>query len=133
MAIVSRKGCQVVRQHREQKEAKKSQHKHWELAGTKLGNILGIQNQEEKVLGFLFLLSLTVLNDLDSFYFQLCYCLLDLSLNKIYSDLKLSVFIIVLNLFDVIYDTLSYSNKNKRYGFLGIFGGSAGSLSRCLD
>uniref|UniRef100_A0A671XQV8 Pre-mRNA-splicing factor ATP-dependent RNA helicase PRP16 n=1 Tax=Sparus aurata TaxID=8175 RepID=A0A671XQV8_SPAAU len=47
MAIISRKGSQLVRKHREQKERKKAQHKHWELAGTKLGDIMGIQKKEE--------------------------------------------------------------------------------------
>ena len=50
MAMISRKGCHVVRVHREQKERQKSQHKHWELAGTKLGNILGVKKEEEEVL-----------------------------------------------------------------------------------
>uniref|UniRef100_H3CVC9 Pre-mRNA-splicing factor ATP-dependent RNA helicase PRP16 n=1 Tax=Tetraodon nigroviridis TaxID=99883 RepID=H3CVC9_TETNG len=48
MAIISRKGSQLVRKHREQKERKKAQHKHWELAGTKLGDIMGIQKKEEE-------------------------------------------------------------------------------------
>uniref|UniRef100_A0A8C6SX50 Pre-mRNA-splicing factor ATP-dependent RNA helicase PRP16 n=1 Tax=Neogobius melanostomus TaxID=47308 RepID=A0A8C6SX50_9GOBI len=47
MAIISRKGSQLVRKHREQKERKKAQHKHWELAGTKLGDIMGIKKKEE--------------------------------------------------------------------------------------
>ncbi|XP_039619262.1 pre-mRNA-splicing factor ATP-dependent RNA helicase PRP16 isoform X1 [Polypterus senegalus] len=47
MAIISRKGSQLVRKHREQKERKKAQHKHWELAGTKLGDIMGIQKKED--------------------------------------------------------------------------------------
>lgn len=45
MAIVSRKGSAVVRYHREQKERKKAQKKEWELAGTKLGDILGVQKK----------------------------------------------------------------------------------------
>uniref|UniRef100_A0A8C7Y5J5 Pre-mRNA-splicing factor ATP-dependent RNA helicase PRP16 n=1 Tax=Oryzias sinensis TaxID=183150 RepID=A0A8C7Y5J5_9TELE len=48
MAIISRKGSQLVRKHREQKERKKAQHKHWELAGTKLGDIMGIKKTEEE-------------------------------------------------------------------------------------
>ncbi|TRZ00209.1 hypothetical protein DNTS_022588 [Danionella cerebrum] len=48
MAIISRKGSQLVRRHREQKERKKAQHKHWELAGTKLGDIMGIKKTEEE-------------------------------------------------------------------------------------
>ncbi|XP_058256657.1 pre-mRNA-splicing factor ATP-dependent RNA helicase PRP16 isoform X2 [Hemibagrus wyckioides] len=47
MAIISRKGSQLVRKHREQKERKKAQHKHWELAGTKLGDIMGIKKEED--------------------------------------------------------------------------------------
>ncbi len=49
MAQISRKGSHVVRKHREQKERKKSQHKHWELAGTKLGDIMGVKKEDEKV------------------------------------------------------------------------------------
>ncbi|XP_072321945.1 pre-mRNA-splicing factor ATP-dependent RNA helicase PRP16 isoform X1 [Eucyclogobius newberryi] len=51
MAIISRKGSQLVRKHREQKERKKAQHKHWELAGTKLGDIMGIKKTEEEESG----------------------------------------------------------------------------------
>uniref|UniRef100_A0A8D3DHP0 Pre-mRNA-splicing factor ATP-dependent RNA helicase PRP16 n=1 Tax=Scophthalmus maximus TaxID=52904 RepID=A0A8D3DHP0_SCOMX len=47
MAIIARKGSQLVRKHREQKERKKAQHKHWELAGTKLGDIMGIKKKED--------------------------------------------------------------------------------------
>ena len=50
MAIISRKGCHVVRVHREQKERQKAQHKHWELAGTKLGNILGVKRGDDEVM-----------------------------------------------------------------------------------
>uniref|UniRef100_T1J2J4 RNA helicase n=1 Tax=Strigamia maritima TaxID=126957 RepID=T1J2J4_STRMM len=48
MAIISRKGSMSVRCHRELKERKKAQQKHWELAGTKLGDIMGIKKEEEK-------------------------------------------------------------------------------------
>ena len=47
MAVVARKGSAVVRTQREQKERKKAQKKHWELAGTNLGNIMGIEKKEE--------------------------------------------------------------------------------------
>ncbi|XP_068943829.1 pre-mRNA-splicing factor ATP-dependent RNA helicase PRP16 isoform X4 [Petaurus breviceps papuanus] len=47
LAIIARKGSQTVRKHREQKERKKAQHKHWELAGTKLGDIMGLKKEEE--------------------------------------------------------------------------------------
>ncbi|XP_056268044.1 pre-mRNA-splicing factor ATP-dependent RNA helicase PRP16 isoform X2 [Pseudoliparis swirei] len=46
MAIIARKGSLLVRKHRELKERKKAQHKHWELAGTKLGDIMGIKKTE---------------------------------------------------------------------------------------
>ena len=49
MAVLSRKGSLLVRRFREEKERKKAQAKHWELAGSKLGNILGIKQKEEKV------------------------------------------------------------------------------------
>ena len=49
MAIVARKGSAVVRQHREQKERKKAQVKHWELAGTHLGDIMGVKKEDMKV------------------------------------------------------------------------------------
>lgn len=47
LAIIARKGSQTVRKHREQKERRKAQHKHWELAGTKLGDIMGVKKEEE--------------------------------------------------------------------------------------
>ena len=49
MAIVSRKGSLVVRAQREQKERKKAQKKHWELAGSKIGEIMGIKKEDDKV------------------------------------------------------------------------------------
>jgi pre-mRNA-splicing factor ATP-dependent RNA helicase DHX38/PRP16 len=48
MAIVSRKGSHLVRVYREQKERKKAQKKHWELSGTKIGNIMGIKKKEDE-------------------------------------------------------------------------------------
>ena len=48
MAVVARNGSAVVRQQREQKERRKAQVKHWELAGTKLGNIMGVKKEEEE-------------------------------------------------------------------------------------
>jgi len=48
MAMVARKGSHVVMEHREVKERRKAQVKHWELAGTKIGNIMGIKAEEEK-------------------------------------------------------------------------------------
>ncbi|XP_073997348.1 ATP-dependent RNA helicase l(1)G0007 isoform X1 [Rhodnius prolixus] len=48
MALVSRKGSPLVRAYREQKERKKAQKKHWELAGTAIGNIMGVPKKEDK-------------------------------------------------------------------------------------
>ncbi|XP_014681833.1 PREDICTED: pre-mRNA-splicing factor ATP-dependent RNA helicase PRP16-like [Priapulus caudatus] len=48
MAVISTKGSAVVKAWRDQKEKKKGQKKHWELAGTKLGNIMGVKKEEEK-------------------------------------------------------------------------------------
>ncbi|XP_064611896.1 LOW QUALITY PROTEIN: pre-mRNA-splicing factor ATP-dependent RNA helicase PRP16-like [Liolophura sinensis] len=48
MAIVARKGSAVVRAHRELKERKKAQAKHWELAGTRIGDIMGVKKEEEQ-------------------------------------------------------------------------------------
>ncbi|GBM31022.1 Pre-mRNA-splicing factor ATP-dependent RNA helicase PRP16 [Araneus ventricosus] len=47
MAIIARKGSQAVRTFREQKERKKAQKKEWELAGTRIGDIMGIKKKEE--------------------------------------------------------------------------------------
>lgn len=48
MAIVARKGCQSVRRYREQKERQQAAEKVNQLAGTKLGNILGIEKKSDK-------------------------------------------------------------------------------------
>ncbi|XP_076809587.1 pre-mRNA-splicing factor ATP-dependent RNA helicase PRP16-like isoform X1 [Clavelina lepadiformis] len=48
MAVVARSGSLLVRKFRDLKEKKKAQHKDWELAGTKLGNILGIKKKDDK-------------------------------------------------------------------------------------
>lgn len=47
MAVFSRKGSQLVRRYRLEKERKKAQQKHWELAGSRLGDVLGIKHKEE--------------------------------------------------------------------------------------
>jgi len=48
MAVVSRNGSLTVRKHREQKERKKAQKKEWELAGTNIGNIMGIKKKDDR-------------------------------------------------------------------------------------
>ncbi|XP_017063671.1 pre-mRNA-splicing factor ATP-dependent RNA helicase PRP16 isoform X1 [Drosophila eugracilis] len=47
MALLARKGSGLVRTYREQKERRKAQKKHWELGGTKLGNIMGVQRPQD--------------------------------------------------------------------------------------
>ncbi len=49
--MAARKGSALVRVYREQKERKKAQKKHWELAGTKIGNIMGVEARPEEVSG----------------------------------------------------------------------------------
>ena len=51
MAIVARKGSHVVRVHREQKERRKAQKKEWELAGTRIGDIMGVKKKPDEVSG----------------------------------------------------------------------------------
>ena len=46
--MVCKKGSRIVRVHREQNERKKAQKKEWELAGTKLGNILGVEKKDDR-------------------------------------------------------------------------------------
>ena len=48
MALTARKGSALVRVFREQKERKKAQKKHWDLGGTKLGNIMGIEKKKDE-------------------------------------------------------------------------------------
>ena len=48
MALVARKGSALVRAYREQKERRRAQKKHWELAGTNIGNIMGVRNTSKE-------------------------------------------------------------------------------------
>ena len=48
MAVVSKKGSGIVKFRREQKERRKAQKEEWELAGTHLGNLLGVANEERR-------------------------------------------------------------------------------------
>lgn len=48
MAIMARKGSSLVRVFREQKERRKAQKKHWELGGTKIGNIMGVKKIKDE-------------------------------------------------------------------------------------
>ncbi|CAN0901896.1 Pre-mRNA-splicing factor ATP-dependent RNA helicase DEAH7 [Linum grandiflorum] len=49
MAIISRKGSALVREIREKQSQNKSRQRFWELAGSKLGDILGVEKTVEQV------------------------------------------------------------------------------------
>lgn len=49
MAIIARKGSVLVREIREKQSMNKSRQRFWELAGSKLGNILGVEKTAEQV------------------------------------------------------------------------------------
>ncbi|KAH0449763.1 hypothetical protein IEQ34_020455 [Dendrobium chrysotoxum] len=49
MAIISRKGSSLVREIHEKQSMNKSRQRFWELAGSKLGDILGVQKTAEQV------------------------------------------------------------------------------------
>merc|ERR1719154_614096 len=48
MALISRKGSRLVKAFRDQTERRKAQKKEWEIAGTKMGNILGVEKVDDK-------------------------------------------------------------------------------------
>lgn len=50
MAIISRKGSALVREIHEKQSMNKSRQRFWELAGSKLGDILGVEKTAEQVL-----------------------------------------------------------------------------------
>ena len=47
MAVTASKGSKQVRHFRDQQERIKAQEKHWELAGTRIGEIMGVKAKEE--------------------------------------------------------------------------------------
>ncbi|PWA91700.1 RNA helicase family protein [Artemisia annua] len=49
MAKISREGSNLVRQVHEKQSKDKSRQRFWELAGSKLGNILGVENSAEQI------------------------------------------------------------------------------------
>ncbi|XP_053211975.1 LOW QUALITY PROTEIN: pre-mRNA-splicing factor ATP-dependent RNA helicase PRP16-like [Panonychus citri] len=51
MAVCSKKGSALVKYHREIKERKKAQKKEWELAGTRIGDIMGVAKEKEESTG----------------------------------------------------------------------------------
>ncbi|CAK5060077.1 unnamed protein product [Meloidogyne enterolobii] len=48
LAITASKGSKQVKYFREQQEKLKAQEKHWELAGTRIGEIMGVKAKEEQ-------------------------------------------------------------------------------------
>lgn len=54
MALIARKGSALVREVREKQSMNKSRQRFWELAGSKLGDILGVAKTSEQVcMGYL--------------------------------------------------------------------------------
>lgn len=49
LAIIARKGSVLVREIHEKQSMNKSRQRFWELAGSKLGEILGVQKTAEQV------------------------------------------------------------------------------------
>ena len=49
MAIIARKGSALVREIHEKQSMNKSRQRFWELAGSKLGDILGVEKSSEQV------------------------------------------------------------------------------------
>ncbi|KAL8162870.1 hypothetical protein V2J09_014359 [Rumex salicifolius] len=49
MAIISRKGSNLVKEVREKQSMNKSRQRFWELAGSKLGDILGVEKSAEQI------------------------------------------------------------------------------------
>lgn len=47
MAKVAQKGSAMVRYFREQKERKRAQKKEWQLAGTRIGEVMGVKAPDE--------------------------------------------------------------------------------------
>lgn len=47
MAKLSKEGSALVKYYREQHERKRSQKKHWQIEGTKMGNLLGAAHRDE--------------------------------------------------------------------------------------
>ena len=47
LAVLSKKGSRLVRYHRDEKERRKAQRKELELAGSRLGDILGVKSEEK--------------------------------------------------------------------------------------
>lgn len=48
MAKIAQKGSAMVRYFREQKERRRAQKKEWQLAGTRIGEVMGVKAPEEE-------------------------------------------------------------------------------------
>jgi pre-mRNA-splicing factor ATP-dependent RNA helicase DHX38/PRP16 len=69
MAIIARKGSVLVREIREKQSQNKSRQRFWELAGSSLGNILGVEKSSEQVnYCHIFCITLKVLSLVHIFY-----------------------------------------------------------------
>ena len=64
IAVLARKGSTIVKLHREQKERKKLTQKRLDLAGTRLGNIMGIEKVQFEIGCVLCRSQLSLLDDL---------------------------------------------------------------------
>ena len=49
LAVIARKGSQVVHSYREKREANKGRDRFWELSGSKIGNLTGVTEKEKVV------------------------------------------------------------------------------------
>lgn len=47
-ALLARAGSKVLREVRERRERAKVREKFWELAGSKIGNLMGVENEKEE-------------------------------------------------------------------------------------
>lgn len=63
MAIISRKGSGLVREIREKQSMHKSRQRFWELAGSNLGNILGVEKTAEQVMHLMAFGSFHIITD----------------------------------------------------------------------
>ena len=47
LAVIARKGSALVREYRQKRDESKSRERFWELGGTQMGNVLGLQREEQ--------------------------------------------------------------------------------------
>lgn len=73
MAIISRKGSNLVREVHEKQSMNKSRQRFWELAGSNLGNILGVEKSADQVDT---MFDLLILNNTSFIEILFIYCLM---------------------------------------------------------